>query len=263
MEKIKELTNTQLIEIAPAIGAIKPFCQVSERYSFVPTLTAINHLRDTGWIPVMAGQAGVRTKDKNGYQKHMIRFTRPDLIVNGHRMDPLLYNSHDRGCAFKLIGGVFRFVCANGMIIGDRVAEYSHRHVGFSPDMFIKSSLLVGEHIEKTAGVIEDWQEIEMEKNEKGIFVKAAHQLLYEDTNKAPITADQLLICRRSEDREKKDLWTTFNTIQENVIKGGLRGKSVKGKKIRTRGVKAIDKDRKLNQALWILTEEMAKIKKQ
>lgn len=262
MEKIKELTNAQLIETAPAIGATKPYCEVSERYSFVPTINAINHLRDAGWKPVTAGQAGVRTLEKNGYQKHMIRFTRPDLVVNGHRMDLLLYNSHDRGCAFKLIGGVFRFVCANGMVIGDRVAEYSHKHVGFSPEMFINSSLLVGEHIEKTAGVIEDWQTIEMEEIEKGIFAKAAHQLTYQDPETAPIKSHQLLGCRRSEDRNKSDLWTTFNTVQENLIKGGLSGRSAKGRRTRTRGVKAIDKDRKLNQALWIITEEMAKLKK-
>ncbi|TSD02563.1 MAG: hypothetical protein Athens071416_638, partial [Parcubacteria group bacterium Athens0714_16] len=131
-----------------------------------------------------------------------------------------------------------------------------------NPDMFINSALLVGEHIEKTAGVIEDWQTVKMEKNEQGIFVKAAHQLIYEDPEKAPIQPNQLLSFRRSEDREKNDLWSTFNTIQENMIKGGLRGRSANGKRTRTRGINSIDKDRKLNQALWVLTEEMAKLKK-
>ena len=263
MEKIKGLTNDQLIGLASSIGATNAYCAVSERYSFVPTITAVDFLRDSGWIPVMASQAGVRITEKKGYQKHMIRFTRPDLLVNGHRMDLLLYNSHDRGCAFRLIGGVFRFVCSNGMVIGDKVAEYSHKHIGFSPDMFIDSALHVGEHIEKTAGVIEDWQSIKMEENEQGIFVKAAHQLIYGEPENAPIRPDQLLSFRRSADRDKKDLWTTFNTVQENVIKGGLRGRGANGNRTRTRKVKAIDRDRKLNQALWVLTEEMAKLKKQ
>ena len=211
---IEELTNTQLIEVAPAIAATKPYGDVSERYSFVPTITAINILRDSGWIPVMAGQAGVRLKDKAGYQKHLVRFTRPDLVVNGHRMDLCLYNSHDRGCAFQLIGGVFRFVCANGMIVGDRVAEYSHKHIGFSPEILSDYSLKVGQHIEKTAGVIEDWQAIDMEEIEQNIFARAAHQLIYDEPKKAPVQPHQLLSIRRTKDREKNDLWTTFNTVQ-------------------------------------------------
>ena len=257
METIKELTNQQLIERAPSIGAIKPYCEVSERYSFVPTTKAINILRDSGWVPVMAGQTGVRIQEKKGFQKHLVRFTRPDLVVNGHRMDLLLYNSHDRGCAFQLIGGVFRFVCANGMVVGDRVAEYSHKHMGFSPEILTDYSLKVGQHIEQTAGVIEDWQTINITEIEKGIFAKAAHQLIYDEPDKAPIEPQQLLSIRRTEDRNKNDLWTVLNSVQENIIKGGLRGRSEKGRRIKTRGVKSIDRDKKLNKALWILTEEM------
>lgn len=214
MAEIKEMTNQQLIEQAPSIGATKPYCTVSEKYSFVPTTNAINILRDYGWIPVMAGQAGVRLLDKAGYQKHLVRFTRPDLIVNGHRMDLLLYNSHDKGCAFQLIGGVFRFVCSNGLVVGDKVAEYSHKHIGFSPEKLAESSLRVGQHIEQTAGVIENWQAIEMEEVEKNIFAKSAHQLIYDEPEKAPIKPDQFLNTRRSKDRNNNDLWTTFNTVQ-------------------------------------------------
>ena len=261
MERIKELSNKTLINIVPAIAATAPIKDVSAKYSFIPTLTVINYLRDAGWFPVMAGQSNVRKEERKGFQKHMIRFTRPDLIVNGHRMDLLLYNSHDRGCAFKLVGGVFRFVCSNGMVIGDKMAEYSHRHVGFSAEKFIESAGYVNGHVEKTAGVIEDWQTIEMTEIEQGVFAKAAHNYIYPEPEKAPVRADQLLTVRRYNDQNKKDLWTTFNTVQENVIRGGLRGRNAKGKRTTTRGVKSIDKDKRLNQALWLMAEEMGKLK--
>jgi hypothetical protein len=258
---IKELSNDYLMETFSSIGATAPLKAVSSRYSFVPTIQAINHLRDSKWIPVQAGESGVRKDDRKGFQKHMIRFTRPDLVIDGNRMDLLLYNSHDRGCAFKLIAGVFRFVCANGMVVGDKMAEYSHRHVGFSPEKFIESAGLVGKKIEKTAAVIEDWRTIQLDKNEKGVFASTVHDLVYEEPKKSPIRPDQLLTQRRFEDKESPDLWTTFNTIQENVIRGGLPGINAKGKRIKTRPVKALDKDRKLNQALWALTEKMAALK--
>ena len=57
------------------------------------------------------------------------------------------------------------------------------------------------------------------------------------------------------------DLWTAFNIVQENLIKGGLPGRTAKGKRTTTRAVTGIDGDIKLNQALWKMAEEFAKLK--
>jgi hypothetical protein len=258
--QIIELSNEQLVTVAPSIGAVQPYCEVSERYSFVPTIKAVDFLRDSGWLPVMAGQSMVRKEDKAGYQRHMIRFTRPDLVVNGHRMDLLLYNSHDRGCAFKMVAGVFRFVCSNGLVVGDKMAEFSHKHINFSPDKFIESARFLGGYSEQVAGVIEDWQTIQMNQDEQGIFAQAAHSLVYDEPEKAPVRADQLLARKRREDCTD-NLWTTLNTVQENVMKGGLRGRNTKGGRTTTRPVRDLDRSKKLNQALWMLTERMAELK--
>ncbi|MEI7352991.1 DUF932 domain-containing protein, partial [Pectobacterium parmentieri] len=61
---------------------------------------------------------------------------------------------------------------------------------------------------------------------------------------------------RRWQD-ESNDLWTTYQRVQENLIKGGLTGRSVQGKQARTRAVKGIDGDIKLNRALWVMAETM------
>ncbi|STD21789.1 protein of uncharacterised function DUF932 [Enterobacter asburiae] len=42
-----------------------------------------------------------------------------------------------------------------------------------------------------------------------------------------PVTAPQILSPRRWQD-ESNDLWTTYQRIQENLIKGGLSGRSAK-----------------------------------
>ena len=56
------------------------------------------------------------------------------------------------------------------------------------------------------------------------------------------------------------DLWTTFNVVQENVIRGDS-WQNAKGKVARTREVTGIDGDIKLNQVLWKMAEEFAKLK--
>ena len=71
-----------------------------------------------------------------------------------------------------------------------------------------------------------------------------------------PVTEAQILSPRRWQD-ESHDLWTTYKRIQENLMKGGLYGKSTQGKRMHTRAVKGIDSDVKLNRALWVMAENM------
>src|SRR3546814_20077482 len=66
---------------------------------------------------------------------------------------------------------------------------------------------------------------------------------------------------RRFEER-KADLWSTFNRVQENFIKGGLSGRAANGRQQRTRAVQGIDQNLKLNRALWMLAEGMQQLKR-
>ena len=76
----------------------------------------------------------------------------------------------------------------------------------------------------------------------------------------APVTAEQLIEARRPEDIGHS-LWTTFQRVQENVIRGGQPGRSVQGRRLHTRPVASIDRGVSLNRALWMLAEEMRKLK--
>ena len=54
------------------------------------------------------------------------------------------------------------------------------------------------------------------------------------------------------------DLWTTYQRVQENLIKGGLSGRNAKGRRrTHARAVRGIDGDVKLNRALWVMAETM------
>jgi len=112
--------------------------------------------------------------------------------------------------------------------------------------------------------VVEERDEMKaltLSREEQGAFARAALELKYEtDAAPVPVTEDQLLQSRRFEDRAG-DLWTTFNKVQENLVRGGLQGRSKTGRAMRTRGVSGIDQSVKLNRALWVLAEEMRKIR--
>ena len=72
------------------------------------------------------------------------------------------------------------------------------------------------------------------------------------------------LTARRAADTGA-DLWSTFNRVQENTIRGGLQAWGRDGnnrpRRITSREVTGIDQDVKLNRALWMLGERMAALK--
>jgi hypothetical protein len=76
------------------------------------------------------------------------------------------------------------------------------------------------------------------------------------------VTTEQVLRPRRSADTAP-DLWTTFNAVQENILRGGLLARNAQGSRTRTREIRGIDQNVKLNRALWMLAEEMRHIKAQ
>src|SRR5258708_14535172 len=74
----------------------------------------------------------------------------------------------------------------------------------------------------------------------------------WEDPDKAPVSPSTLLESRRFGDGAR-DLWTTLNTVQENIIRGGQRDysrRSPSGSRIpKTPAIKGIDENLKLNQS--------------
>ena len=259
------LTNDNIISIAPAAGSYSPVAKASARYSFVPTLTVVDALRDVGWFPISAEQSNARLEERFGFQQHMIRFARQGLDTKGERVDMLLWNSHDLGSSFKLITSVWRYACGNGLMVSSEFANFTHRHVGFDIDALISSALEIANASALVSDQVEAMKIITLNSNERGVFAASAHRLIYDNPKKAPVGPEQLLSARRYDDRRMDDLWTCFNLVQENLIKGGIRGQKFNAagqlKRVTTRPVKALNRNVKLNQALWYLTEKMRELK--
>jgi hypothetical protein len=74
------LNNEELQNIAPSIFASQPVADVSDRYSFLPTSSILDGMRDHGWMPVRAEEQRVRTQTRQGFQKHLIRFARVENL---------------------------------------------------------------------------------------------------------------------------------------------------------------------------------------
>ena len=243
----------------------KAFDNVSSRYAFVPTAHLVGRLRDAGWAPVSAVQRRVNLDERRGFQKHLIRFHRRDVVpVKGEYTPELcLINSHDRSSAYQLHAGLYRFICANGMFVGDDNAfeRVSIRHAGFTPDEVIDASFRILDQVPAITASVEVFRARQLTGPESRAFATAALRLRYEDAQKAPVGPEKLLEARRYEDAGD-DLWHVFNRLQENLLRGGLKDETrcrADGKRFaRTRAITWLDRNVRLNKELWSLAQRLA-----
>ena len=262
-QKLQPLNDDQIRAVAPSVFATGAWDGVSEKYSFLPTSTVVSRMRETGWLPVAVNQQLIRLDARRGFQKHSIRFQRADQIgqMLEYRPEICLVNAHDRSSGYQLHAGLFRFVCGNGLIVADSTFEHiSIRHVGFSPDQVIDASFRVLENIPQLTESVEGFRACRLTPVEQKAFAESAILLKYDDIQTAPVGAERLLEARRYEDGGN-NLWNTFNRVQENLVRGGLKDWSRRkdnGKRHpRTRPVTGIDENVKLNKALWHLAEAL------
>lgn len=273
------MSNDQLMRYAPSIFTEGGSQRTSDKYKHISTINIVEGLRGEGFMPVKAMQCRSRSNEKRYHTKHMLRFRHMDAVANDRGLYPelVLINSHDGLSSYRLMAGVYRVVCTNGLIAGNTYEEIRVRHQGDIMGNVIEGTYQVMNNAQNLLESSEAMSGIILDSNEKRIFSESVHQLRFEgqSAEESGIKPEQLLTVRRYQENDKNDLFTIFNVAQENVIKGGLRGYALdpqgryksrstgeRLKKVTTREVTSIDQSTKLNRALWSLAEKMAELKR-
>lgn len=262
------LSNDELRLVAPSVFANEAAARTSERYNFIPTIDVVESLKKEGWLPVWATEQSIRKESREGFQKHMLRLRHQSADLECFKnvgdscVELVLTNAHDGTAAYSLHAGVFRKVCSNGLIVADETfAAMKVRHDSKNEvDGVIEASYRVLDEVPEIQGSIDEMLSVPLKDDERMALANSALCLRWDKEEDTPIRAEQLLRPRRYGDREK-DLYTTFNVIQENLIRGGVRGRNKKNNRTTTRAVKSINENVKLNKALWTLSQEMKKLK--
>ena len=108
------------------------------------------------------------------------------------------------------------------------------------------------------------WQAVQLTQAARVEFARRAAALRWDSDQPVMklLSPEKLLTPVRYGDAAT-DLWTTFNVVQEHLVRGGDRYLSyTEGMGIRrnrTRAVAGIGEGQKLNKALWALASEFAK----
>ncbi|MGF6438643.1 hypothetical protein ABIC80_004336 [Kosakonia sp. 1610] len=95
MRNNRPLTNDELMRVVPSAFSVEKHESRSERYTYIPTITLLDKLREEGFEPYYAGQSRVRDPERRDFTKHMIRLRRGNNGSGSEVPEIVLLNSHD------------------------------------------------------------------------------------------------------------------------------------------------------------------------
>lgn len=267
----RELSESQLLHAVPSAFTDTAHPRCSSRYRHIPTSNVIESMKRAGFVPSYAQQCNTRTHAAAQHAKHMIRFRRRsdvgDALELGHLYpEVVLVNSHNGTSAYEVYAGLHRLICTNGLMVGDSIDAIRVPHKGNVVSTVTDASLEIAESSTRAIGVAYRMAQIHLSDEERTSFAQSAVELCFgpakpgDSSIGSTIEATRFLRPRRSTDRST-DLFTTFNVVQENVIRGGIPGMrfspTARASHYRTREIRSIDRNVSLNRALFTLAENV------
>jgi len=167
------------------------------------------------------------------YTKHFQIRTENKLVVHFRFTDYMfesvdgllpqitVINSTDKSSAFKIVGGVFRLVCTNGLVAGQifdqeriihRQGPTFERKYDSLPDRIVAL-------IEDTVVAAQEFQELAEQQLTEERMIQVAGNITMSKAAKTKTIAAILLPETRREADRGNNVWTLFNLINENLRK--------------------------------------------
>ncbi len=247
------LSTQELLERLPAA----PSPEVSDKYAFIDTRQVVEDMRDLGFEVAGFRRPKFRTR-AGAFGLHEVDFRRPADIAKSAAEAPriIFMNTYDGSRRAQIVTGIIRFICENGLIAGDVLQNQKFLHLGDYEVELLAQIKEAGMNSGKIFDRIEHFKSITLDKSQYRDLAKEALALRHGDASTA-IEPHYLLMPRRMEDKPK-DLWTTWNVLQENLLKGGIPGTDKSGNIRVTRPLTQIQASNDLNRDLWNGLEKYA-----
>lgn len=231
---------------------------MSEKYKVVTTKDVLDVFQSKGFEVTSMKAVKVRNEDADGYQKHLIRLTHPDFanVLKDARPEIVVVNSYDGSTSLSMFLGAYRFICANGLMVGTGFGGQSVRHVGDVNQRTIDGIDKLVASIPKMVHNIEMLQIKTPSAAAVNEYLIRATDLVLPETGSLLEDVNIESYIGRREDAAL-DAYTVFNVIQERAVQGGLFFRHAKGGVSRTRPIKSITRTVDVNRSLWDMANEI------
>jgi len=262
MKKLLPLSATELMNY-PVLYTTVPHEDASEKYSLISSIEVIKELKSYNWHVTSVQVAQTKEESRENKQVHCVRLRHfDDLIAPPESaVEILFFNSFDRSKAFTISVGIYRFSCANGLVVGETFDNYKLRHIGDLKNNLNDIVQKITEFKPKLELKIKAFSSLILSQLEMQTYANLAIKLKYPPH--LEVDSKQLLEPHRDEDRKDTSLYTVMNVIQENLIRSnnitGINKET--GRRFTSREITSISKDYDINVGLFDLAERIYKIK--
>ncbi len=247
------------IILPPAVYSETHAARLSDKYVHVKTSDVIEIFHGYGWQ--IHGAQAARRGTAPQHSRHMLRLRHANFM-DGFRVDGIIpelivLNSHNGSWALRMLLGMFRTVCTNGMVAGTvwdgvTLKHYNLRDVESKVQ---QATERLGDNVIKLSDTIERWDQLEVPVDIAHRFAQSAIEIRWGE--KSPVESSVLLESRRPEDKGSS-LWKVFNRVQENMTQGGFTGRTSNNRTMSIKGIKNVRRDYLYNRRLWDAANELA-----
>jgi hypothetical protein len=284
----RPLTEEDIRKFAPSVmNEDGPSDNVTEKYSFFPTIELLRQLRTIGWIPYAVEQRvsytgatrrGLKPSELKNRQekaltrmhfnKHMVVLQNPTIPpVEDLKPEIVVTNSHDGRNSFQFFAGLFHVTKHTSFVISDpsfgELEDFRVKHQGYDFSQVIKVIDKVMDVIPEIYEKVATMRDTVLTPNKKLAFAFEAVRLRWKEMERSRIDLEEVIAAIR-EDEKDDNLWNLFQIIQEKLVNGGFKYdiKSVKvdkktGKKKfvtrrqTARALENIDQKIEIKKSLW------------
>ncbi len=247
--------NASSLPIAAFTTTAHP--KMSARYAHVNTAQVLETLTAEGFEIAKSQAARVRDASTAEFARHVVTLRHGSMPeVGGVVPQALLRNSHDGSSGFQMMAGFYRLVCSNGLVIGQDFVRISIRHLGADLNTRVLDAArkVVAQMPAMVDQVARMQGTVITEQAARDFAAEAAADRFGAGWAEVVRDPADLLRPRRFADNAR-DLFTVYNVVQENVIKGGVRvvntAPNARARYASSRAVTGLDRNLELNRGLW------------
>lgn len=238
MNRIAQLSTTQAAKL-------------SQVYSFVSSEQIRENLAEMQWQYQSGNQVNARKEENKGFQKHVMIFNHEKYTLRDRKIQLYVVNSHNGTTGLRFHLGVYRMVCANGLVSGSDIGSISIRHHKVDYNAMYDAVEAMCERVPLINERIEAMSAVELSREKRRGFYENVFQLAYprqyeKHANDGNVCSYLYSQMDRHAAYDNNTVWGVFNSVQEKVMKGRLY---IDGQKARP--VKGLNRSMDLNKSLW------------
>lgn len=254
MEQQLIKSNTTIYNDAPlSILSNSKKDTLTDRYSFINSKEICEYIENQGLSLQATSFANTRKVENEGKQKHCMIFNTGYFIDKDNEVTLIVTNSYNGRTCLQFNLGIYRTICANGLVVGDDFAVWKSKHVAINQDYINEVLTTMLDTVPLITDKVTQLQNlfIDFTAPQSRQFIENSCKFAYGD--KKDFVIDYIRP-ERIEDKEPS-LYNLLNVTQEHIINGNVHhldydnDNQKRLKKVRK--LSDIEKVRKVNQYMF------------